>query len=179
NNFCLASPPPKVKDPREAGTKLCLFMIGATLVAVSFQYAQLRAVDAGLTQNFEQKSNLSKTLASLESQVSSQQQQLERYKHLCELAGMRSSVEDKFLTIIDLLSRYRLKYTKINSIEQQIEGIIISGETHWQPDLSQFLSHFEGELARRDMGLFSEGLKIENEGCLEFKCRISRTPVPR
>ncbi len=169
-----ATPPPKVKDPRETGTKLCLFMIGASLAVMIFQYAQLKATDSGLSKNYKNKKNLSDALKSNEKQLADLRNKISYYHVLTNLLKTNHAVSNDFINFIKLLHRYRLKYTKITSICQQSNGIIITGETYWQPDMAGFLSHFEKQLGRHNQALFSEGLSNKEDGRLEFKCRISK-----
>lgn len=172
--FNLAGIPPRVKDPREAGTMICLLLIGITSVMLLFQFLQLKITENTLGESLKDKKNMQSTIESQEAQLDSIQKQLAKMKKLYEIIKSRKHINPNFITILNLLSRYPLKYTKIKTIQEQHNGTVITGETYWQPDLSKFFAHFEKQLTKRGLSLMPEGLKKIDEMRLSFKCRISK-----
>jgi hypothetical protein len=178
-NFNLAKPPPKEKDPRSTGTVICLLLIGATFVALMFQFLQLRITFSTLNKTIEHKSNIQSRKKLYDSQIDSFKEKARKLQVLCDMVENKRHVDPGFLQVLNLLGRYRLKYTKINFLQQRANGILIVGETCYQPDLSKFLTHFEQELASRKLTLFSEGLRKNADGKLTFKCRVSHPTLMR
>jgi len=173
-SFCLTGVPPRIKDPREAGTVICLILIGVTSVILLFQILQLNITKNTLNEALERKTTAGNNIKSQKSQLASSKKQIKKLKTLCALLEKKKHLDRDFLVVLNLLARYRLKYTKIKAIKQENTGIVISGVTHWQPDLSKFFSHFEKQLTRKRLILLSEGLEKSTNGLLLFKCRISK-----
>ncbi|QSH41211.1 hypothetical protein P0136_09220 [Lentisphaerota bacterium ZTH] len=167
-----ALPPPREKDPREAGTVVCLILIFGSLTVLLFQYMQLSIAFNSLNKSISSKTSIKKTLDSHQTQLEELKKKLKKVHDLCKHLDGSNRVDKNYLVVLNLLSRYPLKYSRITSVTQQNNGIIICGETHWQPDLSRFLSHFEQELSERSLSLASEGLTKSSTGMLTYKCRI-------
>ena len=170
----LVGVPPRVRDPRETGTMICLILIGGTIVLLLFQYLALKITQNTLEDTLKHKKDIQKTLKSHEDQIGSSKEQLFKLQKLYSMVKSRQHIDHDFIKVINLLGRYKLKYSKINRIQEQSDGIVVNGETHWQPDLSKFFAHFEKELATRNMTLIPEGLEKIDDVRLAFKCRISK-----
>jgi hypothetical protein len=172
--FSLAGIPPRVKDPREAGTMICLVLIGGTIVLLLFQFLKLKISENALEDTLKQKKDMQQTIKTHESQIEKSKEQLLKFQKLYRIIKSRKHIDPDFIRLINLLGRYKLKYTKINRIQEQSNGVVISGETYWQPDLSKFFAHFERQLTLREMSLMPEGLEKIDDTRLAFKCRISK-----
>ena len=65
------------------------------------------------------------------------------------------------------------KYNRITSIEELANGIYFSGESIWQPDLSNFFTLIERELSKYSLTLISDGLSKEENGRIIFRAHVS------
>ncbi|MDD5727467.1 MAG: hypothetical protein PHV59_02785 [Victivallales bacterium] len=172
--FSFAGVPPRVRDPRETGTMICLLLVGSTVVLLFFQYFALKITQNTLEETLKHKKDIQNTLNSHEKQIGDSREQLLKLQKLYSMVKNRRHIDPDLIKVINLLARYKLKYTKINRIQEQDNGITISGETHWQPDLSKFFAHFEEQLAVCDMTLIPEGLEKIDDARLAFNCKISK-----
>ena len=172
--FSLAGIPPRVKDPREVGTMICLVLICGTIVLLLFQFLKLKISENALEDTLKQKKDMQQTIKTHEGQIEKSKEQLRKFQKLYRIIKSRKHIDPDFIKIINLLGRYKLKYTRINKIQEQNNGVVISGETYWQPDLSKFFAHFERQLSLREMSLMPEGLEKIDDTRLAFKCRISK-----
>ncbi|MDD5598126.1 MAG: hypothetical protein PHV82_09285 [Victivallaceae bacterium] len=170
----LAGTPPRVKDPREVGTMICILLIGSTIILLLFQYLALKITKNTLEGTLKHKKDIQHTIKSHEGQIAKSGEQLQKFRQLFSMVKNRQHIDPDFIKVINLLGRYKLKYTKINRIQELDNGIAISGETYWQPDLSRFFAHFEKQLAACDLNLMPEGLEKVDNMRLAFKCKISR-----
>lgn len=172
-----AFPPPKPKDPKAPGTVIGLVLIGATAAAMLFLGVRNHITLFRLEQRLTENQAVEKKVKEEEAKLKKLQDELAAAQELNRMFVEKQHVSKNFLTVLNLLGRYKLEYTKIASIEEQNRGVHISGETVWQPDLSRFFSHFEGELAKRGLALFSDGITDRKDNRIEFRAHIS--PVNR
>ncbi len=165
--------PPKPKDPKAPGTYIALFMTGMTLVSMGFLGIQNHFTKETLTERLTQNEAMEKQVKNEEASLKRTEDATRSEQAIHEILIKSERVNKRLLFVVNLLERYHLQYTKINGISEENKGIVIDGETIWQPDLSGFFAHFSKELEKYKLSLFSEGLTLEKEGRITFKARIS------
>lgn len=106
------------------------------------------------------------SLASLEKQLLNQQ-------NIYFVMKRKHRVSPDFLLVVNLLGRYSLQYSRITSVTEKSTGIYMEGESVWQPDLSSFFTHFEGELSKYKLSLFSDGLSKDKDGRIIFRSHVA------
>lgn len=170
-----AIPPPKPKDPKAAGTFIGLALLGSVAFAMLYLWGQnymgIRTLERRLAEN----KKIEDTVKAEEAKLKKIQDDITAAQEINRLFVRKKHISREYMLVMNLLSRYPLEYTRINRIEERNTGITIGGETVWQPDLSRFFSHFENELSKRDLTLFSDGLKNLDGGRIEFQSHVART----
>ncbi len=169
-----AIPPPKPKDPKAAGTFIGLALLGSVTFAMLYLLGQncmgIRQLERRLAEN----KKIEDTVKAEEVRLKKIQDDITAAQEINRLFVQKKHISREYMLVMNLLSRYPLEYTRINRIEERNTGITIGGETVWQPDLSRFFSHFENELSKRDLTLFSDGLKNLDGGRIEFQSHVAR-----
>ena len=89
------------------------------------------------------------------------------------LYTQRERLSPQFMTALNLLSRYRMLFSRVTDIREQADGFYFSGETVWQPDLSRFFTHFERVLDGKGMTLVSDNLEKKEERRLIFRAHAA------
>lgn len=168
-----ALPPPKEKDPKASGTYIGFFFLLATLLSLGFlmgrncltKYLLERDIAASqaLIDQVQTEKNV---LKKLETELVAQQE-------VFAVMKQKERISKNFLLVMNLLSRYPLQYSRLTSMEERFSGIHIAGESIWQVDLSRFFTHFEGELSKYDLTLFSDGLSKGKDGKILFRSHIA------
>ncbi len=168
-----ALPPPKPKDPNYPGTVIAFLMIGATVLSFLYLTVRNQTVIAQYRNDLKENREAGARIKSEQNKLNQLEQEFGREQELSRLLKEKQRVSANFLLIVNLLERYSLQYTRITSIEEFRDGISISGESTWQPDLSRFLSHFEGELSRNKLSFYPDGLSKEKDGRILFRAHIT------
>ena len=168
-----ALPAAKPKDPKASGTFIGLTIFGVAAFSMLYlgghTFITLRAVQGDLSV----KQAIEKQIKDEEAKLKKLEGELAAAREINRLLAHDEHVSANMLLVLNLLSRYKLEYTKITAIEERTTGIHISGETVWQPDLSRFFSHLEGELAERNLALFSDGISHRGDNKIEFRAHIA------
>ncbi len=165
--------PPKPKDPKAPGTVIGLTLIGMVVFAMGFLLIQNYTVYRKLDERYHYYKKIEKQVKDAEAEIKELDEELSSEQQIHQMLSKKERLSRRFLLIFNLLGRYPLKYTRINKIEESTNGILIDGETAWHPDLSRFFIHFEKELRRYNLALFSDGLTKEKNGQIIFHSRIS------
>ncbi len=168
-----ALPPPKPKDPRAPGTVIGLAMFGATLLAMAFLMVRNVCVAGVLKKEIARNEEIAARVKREKSALEKLQKELTSEQELFQIMKRKRRVSKNYLLIVNLLERYPLQYTRITSIEERAGGVYLEGESVWQPDLSKFLAHFQSELNKYRLTLFSDGLSKKKDGGIIFRSHIS------
>lgn len=167
-----AFPPPPKKDPRSAGTRICILIIMAVLILCSYRWWDTRQALNILSESVARNESVAGQLKRAEAELKRYESEREGLEQIRNMLSGKNHIDPNCKLIINLLCRYKLRYTRINEIiEVSRHEILLTGESYFQEELSRFLIHFEQELRLRGQVLTSEGLD-KSQGKLSFKCRI-------
>lgn len=168
-----ALPPPKEKDPKASGTYLGLFFIAATLLSLGFLAARNAFTEYIFNRDIEAAQKLIDTVKQEKDTLKNLEKELLGQQEVFSVLKQKERVSKNYLLVLNLLSRYPLQYSRITSISEKNNGIHIEGESIYQVDLSRFFAHFENELSKYDLTLFSDGLSKEKDGRIIFRSHIA------
>lgn len=168
-----ALPSPKPKDPKAPGTVIGLTVFGAAVFSICFLGVRNHITLTQLERRLAEGQAIEKKVKEEDGKLKKLQDELAAAQELNRMFVRKRHISPEFLTVLNLLSRYKLEYTKINSVEEQNRGVYLSGETAWQPDLSRFFTHFESELGKRKLALFSDGITDRKDGRIEFRSHVA------
>ena len=169
----MALPPPRTRDPREAGTMICLILIGGTITMLVLQHYQLAATKTSLKQILDRGMDHKRTLEAQERMVSRLREEVDRYRFQHQALTERKPVREPFADVLKLLSRRQLRHTRLEMVRQEKDGIRITGESLSQEELADFLHRLSGELHHLNLHLSSEQLSGSAIGMINFRVRIS------
>ncbi|MGL4854534.1 MAG: hypothetical protein ACRC37_04700, partial [Lentisphaeria bacterium] len=168
----LANLPPKAKDPKAQGTILGIGIL-VVVISVMLIMATKNMVELQKLENIHAKNrSFDQQIKSEENRIKKLTSDISLERELNTLITNDQRLSENFVLIVNLLSRYPLEYTKINSITEQKNGIVIEGETVWQADLSKFFAHFNNRLKRHNLALFSDRLTQRADGKIIFQAHI-------
>lgn len=168
-----ALPPPKEKDPKSSGTYIGLFFFLATLLSLGFLTGRNYYTKYVLQRDIEAGQKLIDTVKKEKDTLKNLEQKLVEQQEVFSVLKQKQRVSKNYLLVMNLLARYPLQYSRITAIEEKANGIFIEGESVWQPDLSQFFTHFERELSKYNLTLFSDGLSKEKDEKIIFRSHIA------
>lgn len=168
-----ALPPPKPKDPNHPGTVIALLMIAATVISFLYLTTRNESLKTRYKSELAKNSGISARISSEQAKLMQLEQDLSNEQELFRMMLDKQRVSADYLLVVNLLERYSLQYTRITSIEEYRDGISITGESTWQPDLSRFLSHFEGELSRNKFSFHPDELSKDQDGRITFRAHIT------
>lgn len=168
-----ALPPPKPKDPKRPGTILAILMVMTTLVSLLFLIGKNHWTKQILQQEIKANQEVISRVKEQEKKVEDLKKELALEQDLFQMMKKRQRLSQKYIVVVNLLSRYPLEYSRVTAIEEQAGGIFIEGESMWQPDLSNFFNHFSNELTKHKLGLFSDHLAKEKDGKIIFKSHVA------
>lgn len=168
-----ALPPPGEKDPKAAGTFCGIFFLAATLLALGFLAGRNMVTGYILERDIASAQKLIDTVKQEKDALAGLEKELAGEVELFSVMQQKQRVSRNTLRVMNLLARYPLQYSRITAIEERANGIFLEGESVWQPDLSGFFTHFEGELSKYQLTLFSDGLSKEKDGRIRFRSHIA------
>ncbi|MFA6814756.1 MAG: hypothetical protein WCS73_00480 [Lentisphaeria bacterium] len=166
---------PKARDPKLPGTIIGLGMFVTVLCSMILLIVQNTINQKRLEDKFECNQSIEKKVKQEDEKLKKLKIKLSAEKDIYQMLYNGQRVSKRGLLVVNLLERYRLQYTRINAISEEKDGVFISGETVWQPDLSTFFAHFSHELEKRKLALFSDGLNKEKDGRITFHIHVEGT----
>lgn len=168
-----ALPPPKAKDPKAVGTWFGFIFLIVTLLSLGFLIGRNHYTKYVIEQEMAKNKEIAETIKTEEDALKGLEKQLAEQQQIFTVLKQQQRVSKDYLLVLNLLSRYPLKYTRITAITEKNTGIHIEGESVWQPDLSSFFKHFEQELSKYHLTLFSDGLTKEKDEKILFRSHIT------
>ncbi len=171
-----ALPPIDPQESKKSGTFIGLLLIAATVASLLYiqhrNDAEINSLKEKIRTNEEKTFMLNSeknTLEKLENVLKYEQE-------LYQVMIVKEKVSKDFIIFMNLLARTPVqlkKYNRITSIEELANGIYFSGESIWQPDLSNFFTLIERELSKYSLTLISDGLSKEENGRIIFRAHVS------
>ncbi len=174
SDFALAAPEPPKRDPRTTGTYICVAMIAATILALAVQFVQLHAAKRHISSAIAEEEKLIARKNTLTAEIKNSRREISACRETVEFLENSKRVPPDLMAVLGLLSRYRLRYTRINRIAHDGARVSIDGETLHQKDLALFISDFHKRLSGQGLTLLSEGLKRKKDGEeMSFRCVVT------
>ena len=168
-----AAPKKKTRDPKTLGNVFGLFLVGGALLCSVIRIGKSLQEKHVAQQELKQRRNAVMQIKSQKDRLEFLQKKLTLEQELFFVLKNQERISKKYLLVINLLGRYPLQYTRITGIEERAGGVYVNGECMWQPDLSSFFTHFEKELNKYGLNLFSDGLSKEKDGRIIFRSHIT------
>lgn len=168
-----ALPPPKEKDPKAPGTYVACFFVAATLLSLGFLMGRNCLTKYIFQRDIDDNQKIIDTIKAEENALKALEKDLADQQEIFSVLKQKERISRNYILVLNLLARYPLQYSRITSIQEKATGVFIEGESVWQPDLSRFFTHFEGELSNYQLSLFSDGLTKEKDGKIIFRSHVA------